>query len=664
MSERVSTSGLTRYDYIALPIIIVFGVLLEFSSRMLKTSVSNLNEQLLSLFGISLICCAIVVLLWRAGANLFGRFMLTVAVLANLGAQLARTLAELPDADGVALVDNKSAIYEQFLNVMDALTPACFLIGFFALIFQISLSNNRLSAQADALQSEADNRKEAEERAARREKQVRKILDNIHGFALIADRDGSFRSATPRLKEILGYDDEDMADPSLLEALHSRERRSGAHEIQVTHKDGSMRWLYADHVDLLDEPMVNGILSSYVDITGSRMIQDQKTALQHRLLQTQKMESLGVMAGGIAHDFNNALMGIMGYADLALVDMPEHAKQRHLIERIIETTQGASEIAQRILTYAGREQVHLETVELTAMVENLKELLSATISEKAYLKYELAANLTDIEVDARQIEQVIINLVTNASEATVTAGSPIVVRTGEWDIGTEPAREIMSEHTLSSGKYVYLEVTDRGIGMEPAVVDNAFDPFFSTKFTGRGLGLAAVYGIVNSHKGGIELESTRGEGTRVRVYLPVTQREVRDDLVTPSDLDYKGSDRNTVLVVDDDESVRVAVSIMLEHCGFEVRTAVDGIEALEKLELCKDQCKFVLMDIVMPRMNGLLAHREIVKKGIEIPVVFMTGYSDQHLDLGELVSGQAVVLKKPFTFRALRYQLESHKLLK
>ena len=663
MKKTVGHMGLTRADYIGLPVLILVGIVFEFVSRFLHQHLPNLQEQLLSLFGITLICVAIILLVWRAGANTFTKVMSSAAVFCNLSAQLARTMAQIQGADGIALLDDQSLLYDRMLDVFDGLTPGAAMLSFFALVFQISLTNRNLSDQTEELESEAANRRKAEELAAARERQMRKILENIHGFALIAGRDGSFIEVTPQVTEILGYDEEELKDPGLLEALHSRERRSGAHEIRVPHKDGSIRHLYADHVDLLDDPMVNGILSSYVDITESRMIQEQKAALQHRLLQTQKMESLGVMAGGIAHDFNNALMGIMGYADLALLDLPETAKQRSLIERIIETTEGASAIAQKILTYAGREQVHLETIELSAMVENLHELLSASVSDKAYLEYDLSPGLPNVEVDSRQIEQVVINLVTNASEASKEANSPITVITGSAVL--DGRREgIVSENTLEDGEYVFIEVSDKGIGMEQAVVENVFDPFFSTKFTGRGLGLAAVYGIVNSHMGGIELESELGKGTRVRVYLPVMQRESSDHLVTPADLDYAGSDRNTVLVVDDDESVRMAVSIMLEHCGFEVRTAVDGVDALKQLELCKDACKFVLMDIVMPRMNGLLAHREMEKQGLEIPVLFMTGYSDQHLDLGELDSERTLLLKKPFTFRALRYQLESRKLIK
>lgn len=665
MSETRYPSGLTRTEYIGLPVAIATGVLIEFSSRFVEPRVSELNEQLLSLFGISLICAALVVLVWRAGANRITQIMMAVAIFTIMSAQLLRTVSEVQSSDGSALITKSSPYYEDTLTMLDSLVPATFILVFFALVFQISIANNRLSAQTEELREEAENRKDAEERTARREQQVRKIMENFHGFALIANRDGSYKDATPQVTDILGYELDELNDPDLLASLHVRERRTGAHEIEVRHKDGSAKLLFADHVDMLDEPMINGVLSTYVDITEARLIQDQKAALQHRLLQTQKMESLGVMAGGIAHDFNNALMGIMGYADLALVDMSPNSSPRHLIERIIEMTENASKIAQKILTYAGREQVHLASVEVSALVENLKELLGASVSDGTRIEYALAADLPEIEVDSRQIEQVVINLVTNASEASREPNSTIIVRTGLEALDIGDRHRFISEIALNAGRYVYLEVEDQGVGMDPAVVENAFDPFFSTKFTGRGLGLAAVLGIVNSHKGGIELDSSLGTGTRIRIYLPVVQREIDDDIFTPPDLTISNKPRNTVLVVDDDESVRLAVSIMLEHCGFTVRSAIDGIEALHMLEDIRDECKFILMDVVMPRMNGLAAHREIQKKGVDIPVVFMTGYSDQHLDFGEDSGGnRPPVLKKPFTFRALRYQLESRKLLK
>jgi PAS domain S-box-containing protein len=344
----------------------------------------------------------------------------------------------------------------------------------------------------------------------------------------------------------------------------------------------------------------------------------------------QKLESIGVLAGGIAHDFNNLLHVVLGNADLARLQLDAAAPAREYLDEVIRATQRAGELTQQLLAYSGRGAIEIRHLNLSDEVREMATLLRTAISKQATLVWELTPGLPAVTADPTQVRQVVMNLITNASDALGDAAGTITLRTG------------------IDGELVFLEVSDTGVGMDTGTLQRIFDPFFSTKFTGRGLGLAAVMGIVESHHGHIRLRSAPGEGTTFRILFPAVldSADVGPPRVTATQ--WRG--QGTVLVVEDEEGVREVVRRMLERLGFQVITAEDGIAALERLQAHQGAIAAVLLDLSMPRMTGQEALHEIRRLRPDVPVVLMSGYTEQEVasKLLDSVGGATGFLQKPF----------------
>jgi PAS domain S-box-containing protein len=344
----------------------------------------------------------------------------------------------------------------------------------------------------------------------------------------------------------------------------------------------------------------------------------------------QKLESIGVLAGGIAHDFNNLLHVVLGNADLARLQLDAAAPAREYLDEVIRATQRAGELTQQLLAYSGRGAIEIRHLNLSDEVREMATLLRTAISKQATLVWELTPGLPAVTADPTQVRQVVMNLITNASDALGDAAGTITLRTG------------------IDGELVFLEVSDTGVGMDTGTLQRIFDPFFSTKFTGRGLGLAAVMGIVESHHGHIRLRSAPGEGTTFRILFPAVldSADVGPPRVTATQ--WRG--QGTVLVVEDEEGVREVVRRMLERLGFQVITAEDGIAALERLQAHQGAIAAVLLDLSMPRMTGQEALHEIRRLRPDVPVVLMSGYTEQEVasKLLDSVGGATGFVQKPF----------------
>ena len=353
----------------------------------------------------------------------------------------------------------------------------------------------------------------------------------------------------------------------------------------------------------------------------------------------QKLESIGVLAGGIAHDFNNLLHVILGNADLARLQLHGESMAREHLDEVIRATQRAGELTQQLLAYSGRGSVEIRRLDLSEEVREMAILLRTAISKQATLVWDLSPDLPAITADPTQVRQVVMNLITNASDALGDAPGDITLRTG---LGED------ENGGTASAPFVFLEVTDTGCGMDTATLQQIFDPFFSTKFSGRGLGLAAVMGIVESHHGHIRIHTAPGQGTTFRLLFPAAP-DLADNVPSrASGADWRGL--GTVLVVEDEEGVREVVSRMLERLGFQVITAVDGIDALDRLDDHDGSVAAVLLDLSMPRMSGHEALEQIRERMPEVPVVLMSGYTEQDIasKLLDGTSGAAGFLQKPF----------------
>jgi PAS domain S-box-containing protein len=373
---------------------------------------------------------------------------------------------------------------------------------------------------------------------------------------------------------------------------------------------------------------------------------------ERRMLQVQKLESLGVLAGGIAHDFNNLLTPLFGYASLARLDLPEDSPVQITLGKIERSTERAAALCQQMLAYAGRTPTAFSEIDLSRLIQDTSQLLHVTTGKKCSLEFELARPLPRLVADPGQMRQVVMNLVLNASEAMGENQGRIVVRTRTETFHPEPT-ERYHGHALPPGPHVVLEVEDNGGGMPPDVQSRIFEPFFSTKFNGHGLGLAAVLGIVKSHNGAIQVKSEPGQGTLCRLCFPALGAPAADTLPPFSaNGSWRGS--GTVLVVDDEPEVRAVVARALEVSGFTTRLANDGLEAVEVFKTQSATLRLVLLDLTMPRMDGEQAFHAMHRINPSVPVILMSGYS-QKLSLDRFVHARpAAFLSKPFDYRALQ----------
>jgi PAS domain S-box-containing protein len=369
----------------------------------------------------------------------------------------------------------------------------------------------------------------------------------------------------------------------------------------------------------------------------------------------QKLESIGVLAGGIAHDFNNLLHVVLGNADIALSRLPARSPAREPLDEVVRATIRAADLTRQMLAYSGKGAFVVRHLDLSNEVREMATLLRTAITKQASLVWELAPNLPAVNADGTQIRQIVMNLITNASDALTDAGGTITLRTGvarreelgDDRFGVAVDRE---EPDPDAGDlFVYLEVSDTGAGMTPDTFQHIFDPFFSTKFAGRGLGLAAVMGIVRSHNGLIRIRTEPGRGTSFRVLLPAvggTAAKVEPPSAGRSDWRGKG----TILVVEDEAGVREVVERMLQDFGFETVAAVDGRDALEVMDRLGDRVIAVLLDLSMPRMGGQETFRRLREDRPDLPVIMMSGYTEQVVAPQFTGSGPGLTafLQKPF----------------
>lgn len=426
-------------------------------------------------------------------------------------------------------------------------------------------------------------------------------------------------------------------------------------EYRIERSDGEIRWI-RERVRVTREGQKRRLDGVTSDITELKEAEQQRVQLEAKFQQTQKLESLGVLAGGIAHDFNNLLVGVLGHAQLALQDLPANSPVRRNLGGIEKAARRAASLCRQMLTYAGKGSITTEPIDLRETVEEMGELLSASIPKSIELRYDFSGTLPAIEADASQIRQVVMNLITNAAEAIGEHGAiEITGRAVERD-RAELAFSYVGEG-LEAGKYVELVVSDDGCGMDEETRERLFEPFYSTKFAGRGLGLAAVLGIVRSHGGAIKVESKPGYGTTIRLLLAAFEGQVVE---TSASLQVSSSWRGTgtVLVVDDEEAARDVASLLLERAGFCVLTAGDGVEALEVLER-HDEIVCVLLDLTMPRMDGTETYRRLRSLGSQVSVILCSGYPAQQTVERFEGLGLAHILEKPYTAESLLLQVRN-----
>jgi len=429
-------------------------------------------------------------------------------------------------------------------------------------------------------------------------------------------------------------------------------------EVIIRRPSGEDRWVIANAAPVrnAEGEIIAGVVV-FPDITEMKRAQEERQRLDVQIRHTQKLESLGVLAGGVAHDFNNLLMGMLGNADLAMLKLPPDSPARDNLDSIRQSSQRAADLCRQLLAYSGQGQVVIEPLDLCRVVREMTNLLDVSASRKAVVERELPPSLPAVNGDLTQVQQVIMNLVINAAEATECGRGLIRIRAGSMRCDRDFLRQTLAEEDLPEGDYVWLEVADNGAGMDAETRARIFDPFYTTKFLGRGLGLAAVAGILRAHRGAIHVQSEPGRGSAFRILFPAAG-EVEHPAPPARRKRGKRKIAGTVLIVDDEESVLNVGERMLRQLGLTVITAGDGARAVELFRERAGRIDAVVLDLTMPGMSGEETFRALRAVKRDIPVIVTSGYNEQEVARrfgeGTLPSG---FLQKPFTLAVLTEKL-------
>jgi PAS domain S-box-containing protein len=501
------------------------------------------------------------------------------------------------------------------------------------------------------------------------EQRYKLLAENAADIIFLTDTQAIITYISPAVRDILGYEPEELVGCSTAETyssaaeaervigiakenLAARSNKRIPIETTLRHKNGSEVPIEILGSIIFDEQGTfigsQGVLR---DISERRNAELERRKLEEQFQHTQKLESLGVLAGGIAHDFNNLLAGILGNASLALMDMKPENPGTELMHDIKDAALRAAELVRQMLAYSGKGHFVIDRIDLRQVIKEMLPLLKASISKKATLKLEFDEATPFFNADATQLRQILMNLVINASEALGEGSGVISITTGAAECERAYLAGTYLDDDLAEGSYVFIEVSDSGRGMVPEDLKKIFDPFYTTKFAGRGLGLAAVLGIVRGHKGAIDIRSRPGEGTSVKVLIPVegTEQVPIDTSASEAEPDSEWCGQGPVLLVDDDEIVLKVGKLILERLGCEVTTAGDGCQAIEILE--KDPEKFccIVLDLTMPKMDGEECFRELRKFNASVPVILSSGYDAQELMQRFENRGLAGFLQKPYS---------------
>ncbi|TGU74677.1 response regulator [Geomonas terrae] len=537
----------------------------------------------------------------------------------------------------------------------------------------------------------------------REKENARRYLDVAAVMLLLVDTGGRIAMINRTGAVLLGGTVEELSGMDWCEnfvpAEEKREVRQifdglvrGEHEFleffenRIVTRDKGTRLISWHNILLRDDQgQVQGVLSSGTDITEKRQGDLQRRELERQLLHTQKLESLGVLAGGVAHDFNNLLMVIGGNLELVRhVVEPESPAVKYL-DNAYQAAKRAGDLTRQMLAYSGKGGYTLQVVDLNRLVGENVDLMKASVRKGAVLTAQLQPGVPSFEADPGQMQQVIVNLITNALEA-VGEGGTVTVSTGVAEVGAAELAISRLDEKPVAGSFIVLEVADNGAGMDRATCDRMFDPFFSTKFTGRGLGLCAVQGIVRGHGGAILVRSETGEGTSVKVLLPAPEQQLIEKSVAaklapttiveravareeaaksspgaeagiPLKVPEEAGEEGTVLIVDDEEMVRLVCRAMVRGLGYPTLIACDGAEAVALFREHAEKIAAVIMDLSMPGMDGITAADELRRIRPGVKIVLSSGYSAA--EEARRLSGQkgAQFIQKPYDLESLRKAL-------
>jgi PAS domain S-box-containing protein len=500
-------------------------------------------------------------------------------------------------------------------------------------------------------------RKRAEEALRESERKFRLLIETSPN-AIIVIRGERIVYANQAATRVSGFTAEQLKDLEFWNFVHddfrdaARERVlarlrgepvSTSFEYRLIGSKGEDRWVVAASVPM-DYEGTPAILVTFADITEVKRAEEERKNLESQLHHALKMDAIGQLAGGVAHDFNNILTAIMGFAEVITMRMEQGHPFEHHVRQILAASERAADLTRGLLAFSRKQVLHVRAIELSEVVNGVRKMLRRLIPEDIDFRVKTASTGMAVVADKGQIEQVLMNLVTNARDAMPSGG----VLTLESGVGVIDEGFVKRNGFGLPGRYAKLVVHDTGCGMDKETREKIFDPFFTTKAVGKGtgLGLSIIYGIVKQHNGFITVESSLGGGTTFCVYLPLTQEQKQDLSMVRRAEPLQGG-RETILLVEDDEVVRDLDRSILEEAGYTVIEASDGLEALDAFKERGSCVDILVTDVIMPNMDGKSLFQEIVRIRPHMKVLFMSGYATDTLDAKGVLDDEYDFLPKP-----------------
>lgn len=484
------------------------------------------------------------------------------------------------------------------------------------------------------------------------------ILDSMEEGLVILDKEYGIRKANKGFSAILGEELEKVINMNFFDILEKKidlseiyilkkafnelldKKASQKVSVRLFNKNGFLR-----NIDVHLYPVksssdfIESILGVFIDITEKKQIEDQ-------LNYIQKMETIGQLSAGIAHDFNNILTAVIGFASFIDLKLEENSPLKTYTKNILTVSERGANLIKSLLTFSRKRDFLPQRIELNRLIKNMELILQKVAGEHINLKLELCEKELVVIADSTQIEQVLLNLITNSRDAIEGDNGKIIVKTEKFSIN----EEFIKRHGFGMpGDYALIKVSDNGLGMDEEVLKKVFEPFFTTKEVnkGTGLGLSIVYGIVKQHNGFIEIKSQKGVGTDVYIYLPLLNEEkVFTEEIERVFLTVKGGNE-TILVAEDDDYVRDLINQILTNAGYKVVLAKDGKEAVSKFLSMKNEIRLAILDVIMPYKNGGEVFNEIRLVNPTVSVIFLSGYSAEFVNGKTVLSKQATFLAKP-----------------
>jgi PAS domain S-box-containing protein len=527
------------------------------------------------------------------------------------------------------------------------------------------------------LEKEIAERHHVEEVLRQSEEKFRNLVETTSDWIWEVGADGAYTYCSPGVRALLGYEPADVVGRRPFDFMPADEAERVRAEFSGVgaearpffnlvnrnfHKDGRIVVLESSGVPRFDD---QGNLIGYRgidrDITERTRAETERLEMERRLLHGQKLESLGVLAGGIAHDFNNLLMVLFGNLELALPELPATSEARPFIEQALQAARRGADLTRQMLAYSGKGRFLVAYLDLSELMRENASLFRTAVSRSVTINLSLTSEASTIKADPGQVQQIVMNLITNASEAIGGRTGEITLKTGVEDFDEAYLNNSRLDEKPPPGRFAYIEVSDTGSGMDGVTQQRLFDPFFSTKFAGRGLGMAAVLGIVRGHKGAVMVQSAPGKGTAIRVLFPYSEAAAEGIVDASSGFQSPSSvpvARKIVLVVDDEEAICQVCCAFVGRLGFQSIGAANGEEALSLFKKNADEIGCVLLDLTMPHMDGISAFREMKRVRPDIPVILCSGYDEQEATQHFADMGLSGFLQKPFGFVDLQHKIE------